>query len=437
MLPSSLHPLRSRNFTLVWSSALVSNVGTWVQTVALGTLITTTTHSALWTALVMAAGFLPMGAFAPLGGVLADRFDRRRFLIFMTVIETFWAAVLALVVGLHVDPSWLLVVLSFLGGASGALGFPAYQAMLPDLVEHEDLLAAVSLSSAQWNMGRVLGPAVAGVILVVWSPAAAFGVNAVSFFATIIALSFVRVNSPPRTHGSLQVFARLRDGVREAMAEPACRAAILLISVVALIGSPFIGLIAAQAIEGLHSKVGGPAVLTTAQGVGAVLGALTIAPLAKRRGQHWMILGALGTFCVALVLYGAAPILWVAAVAIALVGASYVGILSGLNSLVQMRAPEAARARILSIFMMGLGVIYPIGMVIEGAIGQVIGVRWMTLLSGVILGVVLGGIALFSPGIFRSLSAPGGATVLDPGVPEVGEVDLARGLLEESPLTEG
>jgi len=286
-------------------------------------------------------------------------------------------------------------------------------------------------------MGRVLGPAVAGVILVVWSPAAAFGVNAVSFFATIIALSFVRVNSPPRTHGSLQVFARLRDGAREAMAEPACRAAILLISVVALIGSPFIGLIAAQAIEGLHSKVGGPAVLTTAQGVGAVLGALTIAPLAKRRGQHWMILGALGTFCVALVLYGAAPILWVAAVAIALVGASYVGILSGLNSLVQMRAPEAARARILSIFMMGLGVIYPIGLVIEGAIGQVIGVRWMTLLSGVILGVVLGGIALFSPGIFRSLSAPGGATVLDPGVPEVGEVDLARGLLEESPLTEG
>ena len=412
MLPSSLHPLRSRNFTLVWSSALVSNVGTWVQTVALGTLITTTTHSALWTALVMAAGFLPMGAFAPLGGVLADRFDRRRFLIFMTVIETFWAAVLALVVGLHVDPSWLLVVLSFLGGASGALGFPAYQAMLPDLVEHEDLLAAVSLSSAQWNMGRVLGPAVAGVILVVWSPAAAFGVNAVSFFATIIALSFVRVNSPPRTHGSLQVFARLRDGA-------------------------FIGLIAAQAIEGLHSKVGGPAVLTTAQGVGAVLGALTIAPLAKRRGQHWMILGALGTFCVALVLYGAAPILWVAAVAIALVGASYVGILSGLNSLVQMRAPEAARARILSIFMMGLGVIYPIGLVIEGAIGQVIGVRWMTLLSGVILGVVLGGIALFSPGIFRSLSAPGGAPVLDPGVPEVGEVDLARGLLEESPLTEG
>ena len=437
MLPSSLRPLASRNFSLVWSSALVSNVGTWVETVALGTLVTTTTHSALWTALVMAAGFLPMGAFAPLGGVLADRFDRRRFLIFMTCVETFWAAALAVVVGVHWDPEWLLVLLSFLGGASGALGFPAYQAMLPDLVEHEDLIAAVFLSTAQWNMGRVLGPAVAGLILVAWSPAAAFGINAVSFFATIIALSFVRVPLRPRLEGTMKVLTRLKEGAREAWAEPGCRSAILLISIVALIGSPFIGLVAAMAIEGLHSKVGGPAVLTTAQGIGAVLGALAIAPVAKRRGQHTVVIGALIAFCASLVLYGAAPVLWVAAGAIVLVGGAYVGVLSGLNSMVQLRAPEASRARILSIFMMGLGVIYPIGLIIEGAIGQAIGVRCMTLISGLLLGGVLLAIALLHPRVFSDLSAPAGSVVLDAATPEVGEVDLARSLREDGPLTEG
>jgi MFS family permease len=432
MALSSLAPLRSRNFALVWSSALVSNVGTWVETVALGTLISTTTHSALWTALVMAAGFLPMGAFAPVGGVLADRFDRRRYLMAMTLLETFWAAVLAVVVGLHVDPDWLLVLLSFLGGASGALGFPAYQALLPDLVERDDLVAAVSLSSAQWNMGRVLGPAAAGLILVAWSPAAAFGVNAVSFFATIVALALVRVPARPRAPEAVKVLARLREGAREAWAEPACRSAILLISIVALIGSPFIGLIAAEAVQGLHSKVGGPAVLTTAQGIGAVVGALAIAPLAKRFGQHALVLGALGAFCVALLAYGAAPVLWLAALAIVAVGGTYVGVLSGLNSLVQLRAPEASRARILSIFMMGLGVIYPIGLIIEGAIGQAIGVRWMTVVAAVLLGVVLAVLALAAPGLYRALSAPRAEAPLDLATPEVGEVDLAARLSEDA-----
>ena len=323
MALSSLRPLRSRNFALVWSSALISNVGSWIQTVALGTLVTVTTHNALWTALVLAAGFLPMGLLAPIGGVLADRYDRRRWLIVTTVAEAFFAVILALLVGFHHDPAWVLVVLSFFGGASGAIGFPAYQSMLPDLVDRADLLAAVALSSAQWNMGRVLGPALAGLILVIWSPAAAFSINAASFIAVIVALCFVTLphrERPPATEGMI---ARLRDGARTAMAEPGCRSAIVLISIVALLGSPFIGLISALAINGLHQKIGGPAVLTTAQGVGAVIGALAIAPLAKRRGQHAVVIGALFAFCAALVLYGAAPVLALAAVAICLVGGTY------------------------------------------------------------------------------------------------------------------
>jgi MFS family permease len=430
MALSSLRPLHSRNFALVWCSALVSNVGTWIQTVALGTLVTISTHSALWTALVLAAGFLPMGLLSPIGGVLADRLDRRRWLIATTVAEAAFAVILAVLVGLHHDATWVLVLLSFLGGAAGAIGFPAYQSMLPDLVERDDLLAAVALSSAQWNMGRVLGPAIAGLVLVIWSPAVAFSINAASFLAVIVALCFVHLEHRPRPATGESTLARLADGARTAMTEPGCRSAILLISIVALIGSPFIGLIPALAIDGLHEHVGGPAVLTTAQGIGAVIGALAIAPLAKRRGQHAVVIGSLFAFSAALVAYGSSPALILAALGICVVGATYIGVLSGLNGIVQMRAPEASRARVLSLYMMALGTIYPIGLVIEGAIGQAIGVRLVTVVSGVLLAAILGALALVRPGIYRSLRSAVPAPGLDVSVPEVRELDLGSGLAE-------
>ena len=424
MALSSLRPLGSRNFALVWSSALISNVGSWIQTVALGTLVTTTTHNTLWTALVLAAGFLPMGLLSPIGGVLADRLDRRRWLIATTIMEAAFATLLAVMVGLHHDPSWSLVLLSFFGGASGALGFPAYQAMLPDLVEREDLLAAISLSSAQWNMGRILGPALAGLILVVWSPAAAFSINAVSFAAVIVALLFVQLPARERVRTGESTLERLRDGARIAAAEPGCRSAIVLIGIVGFLGSPFIGLIPALAINGLHEKIGGPAVLTTAQGIGAVIGALAIAPLARRRGQHVVVIGSLFGFCAAIILYGASPLLVLAALCLCLVGALYIGILSGLNGVVQMRAPEASRARVLSLYMMALGTLYPIGLIVEGAVGQVIGVRLVTVLSGALLAAILGLLALVKPGLFRSLRVAGTGRPLDVATPEVREVDL-------------
>src|SRR5665213_1990419 len=160
MALASLRPLRSRNFALLWSAALVSNVGTWMQTVALGVLVYARSHQAGWTGLVAAAAFIPMGLLAPVGGALADRFDRRRWLILTTLAEMGLAALLALLAATGHDQPWIVVIVAFFGGAAASIGFPAYQAMLPDLVPSEDLLGAMSLSSAQFNLGRVAGPAV-------------------------------------------------------------------------------------------------------------------------------------------------------------------------------------------------------------------------------------------------------------------------------------
>jgi MFS family permease len=408
---SSLRPLRSRNFALVWSSAMVSNVGSWMQTVALGVLVQARTGNPLWSATAAALAFLPLGLLSPVGGALADRFDRRRWLMATTLAEALCAAGLALLAGPARGPVWALVVVAFLGGACAAVGFPAYQAMVPDLVPPEDLLGAVSLSSAQFNLGRVIGPALAALVLVAASPGWAFAINAVSFGAVVGALAAIRLPARASTTAiGWGLVRRIVDGARVAAAEPGCRSAIVLIATVALIGSPFIALVPAVAYQALHlarhQAGAATAVLVTAQGVGAVVGALAQAPLAATLGRRRVLVGSLGAFPVALSLYGVAPSLAWAALAITVVGACYIGVLSGLNTVVQLHAPASARGRVLGLYMMALGTIYPVGAVVEGALARIVGIRAVTVVAGLVLAGVMASIGALYPRLFGALGDP-------------------------------
>ncbi|HVC69790.1 MAG TPA: MFS transporter [Acidimicrobiales bacterium] len=404
MALTTFRPLRSRNFALVWSAALVSNVGSWMQTVALGFVITARTHNPLWTGLVAAAAFLPMGLLAPVGGALADRLDRRRWLIVTTLAEASFAAVLAVLAAVGHAPPVALVAVAFLGGVAAAVGFPTYQAMLPDLVPRQDLLAAVSLSSAQFNLGRVIGPALAGLVLVAGSDAWAFAVNAASFGAVVLALLFVHLPAPtPPTLPIESIARRIVAGARVAAAEPGCRSAIVLIAIVALVGSPFIGLVPAVAIDRLHRGAAATSALVTGQGIGAVAGALALAPLARLWGRRRLLVAALFAFPCAIVLYGLAPSLLTATLAIVVIGAVYISLLTGLNTVVQLRAPEHARGRVLGFYMMALGTIYPVGLVVQGAIAGAVGIRLVTIASGVLLVAVMAGLSLLRPALFAAL----------------------------------
>jgi len=406
---TSLRPLRSRNFALIWSAALVSNVGSWMQTVALGVLVYSRTGQPGWTGLVAAAGFVPIGLLAPVGGALADRLDRRRWLIVTTLAETAFAVVLAVLAAVRHDPPEVLVVLSFLGGAAGAIGFPAYQAMVPDLVPREDLLGAVSLSSAQFNLGRVIGPAFAGLVLLTQNYALVFGVNAASFGAVVVALLMVRLPPPVGQAERISMGRRIVEGARAARAEPGCRAAIALIAVVALLASPFIALV--PAMSHVQRPAGWSlgmvtAFLVTSQGVGAVAGALALPSLAERFGRLSVLRVALLVLPCLLVAYGLAPSLATAVPAFVAVGAGYIFVLSGLNTVVQLRAPAATRGRILSIYMMALGLIYPLGAVIQGWIADTRGIRAVTVGGAGILFIVLAVLMLVRPALFDALGDP-------------------------------
>jgi MFS family permease len=385
-VPSSLAPLRSRPFALLWSAALISNVGGWMQTVAVGVLVTARTGQPGWTGLVAAAAFLPIGLLSPLGGVVADRMDRRRWLFITTVGETVFAAALTTLAATgHAAPG-VVTLLVFGGGAMQAVGMPAYQAMLPDLVPAADLGPAISLSSAQFNLGRVIGPALAGIAIVAGGYSWAFAVNAASFVAVLIALALLRLPSRPApadAHEPLR--RRLVTGARATAATPPAMAAVVLIAVVALTASPFIALVPAMAVEALHAGAGGTSVLVTAQGVGAVAGALALTPLVRRVGRRRVLLGDLVALCLLLAIYGEAPRLWVAAFALALVGAAYIGVLAGCNTVVQLHAPPALRGRVLGIYMMSLGLCYPIGALVQGQLADVAGVRSVTVGGAAVL----------------------------------------------------
>ena len=414
----SLRPLRSRDFSLLWSASLVSNIGSWMQTVAVGALVTARTGRATWTAAVAVAAFLPIGLLAPVGGALADRLDRRRWLAIANLVEAGLAVLLAVLSASgHATPLAVTAVV-LVSGCITALILPFQQALVPDLVAADDLLAASSLGIAQFNMGRVVGPALAGVLIAATSFTWAFVVNAASFLAVVVALALIRL--PPRESVAdpESMAARIMDGVRTARAEPGCRSAIVLIALAAFLASPFIALVPAKAhlvSSGAEkATAGATAALTTAQGVGAVAGALLIATLAARFGRRRLVVFYLFATPAALCAYAAAPSLVAAVVALALVGGLYIGILSGLSTVVLVRAPARYRARVLSLYFVALGTIYPVGALVQGAISDQVGLGWTTAGAAMVMAAVVLAIAVARPSVLRALDDPVSSTTVHP-----------------------
>lgn len=407
-------PLRHRNFALVWAAGLISNVGTWMETVAVGDLVAHRTGQAGWTALVAAAGFLPMGLLGPIGGAFADRFDRRTMLLTMTMLQMVCAAALtALSATGHVTPGAVALVV-FAAGCVAGLGFPAYSAMLPDLVPPEDLLAGMSLSQAQWNLGRVIGPALAGVAIALGSYTAAFALNTASFAAMVVALLALRLAPHVRPTDDDPLLTRIRVGASAAWAEPGVRSAIIMISVVALTASPFIALIPAVARVRFDGDEHLTSWFVTAQGVGAVCGALALPALAARVGRFPMLMASFVLLPAALVLYGVAPTPQAAALALVAVGATYMFVFSGVGTVVQLRAPAALRARVLSFYFLALGTLYPIGATLQGPIADRIGLGVTTAASGVILVGVVVLLRTVRPGVLAALGDPAPDPAADP-----------------------
>jgi len=404
MASASFAPLRHRSFAFALTSSFVSSIGTWMQTVALGIYLTETTHNALWLGILTVAAWTPSIIGAPLGGFVADRWNRQRWIQANNLIMAGTASALAtLTLTGHLSPR-LIVVLAVVEGLASSSSWAAWQSLLPDLVERDEVLAAVSLSSAQFNMGRIIGPLLASVALTVGSVGVCFALNAASFVFVVAMFAFVRTPNRPTVTSPVQPFRDLVHGARMAWRVRGCRYPIMGIAVVALTVSPFIALVPSMAIQVLHAGKVGTSWLVTAQGVGAVVGALTLPGVARRTSRIYVLSASLVTAALAEALYGLAPDLGLAMAALVVLGGAYVGILTGLNTSVQLHAPVSERARILSLYTLSLSLAYPLGALVQAAFARTYGVRVVSVVGAGALLAVLGAVRLFQRHVWVELA---------------------------------
>lgn len=402
----SLAPFRHRTFALFWTGAFVSNIGTWMETVAIGAYVTDLTGRATWTGAVAAAGFVPIAVLSPVGGALADRLPRKAVLLTTTFVQLTLAAILTVLFVLGEPSAPLVTLVVFGSGIAAAIGFPAYQALFPDLVPPEDLAGAIGLSSAQWNMGRVIGPALAGVVIHYGSYAWALGINAVSFLAVVAVLVTLTLPRPERPSPDEGIWAAIKDGIWFVRRDPGLRVSVAAMSVNTLLAAPFIALVPAMAIKVLDAGNAGVSVLVTAQGVGAVAMGVALGGLTAAHGSRRVLTGALTSLPVALLLYAYAPNLALSALGLVLVGALYLAAFSTFTTIAQVRAPNRLRGRVLSVNMVVLGVLYPIGSLVQGRLADAIGLRVTTALAGLLMAATVLAVRLARPNLGAAIDAP-------------------------------
>jgi MFS family permease len=398
---AAFRPFKHRNFTLLWSANLVSNIGTWMETIAVGAILAKDTKKAAALGIAAAASFVPMALLAPVGGLISDRVHRKKFLLGTLAFDLFLAIVLAALIATgHRSPALLSSVL-FLEGCSAALSLPNRQAIMPDLVPKEDLLAAVALGSASWNGGRIVGPLLAGLLISATSPAWAVSANAASFAFMLVAAFFIRLPQPKRSEIADSVKNRINEGLNAIRSVPENRLALILIAILAATAGPFIGLIpiVAQNVFGGGAKT--ISLFVTAQGAGAVVGVLTAASIAERIGRKQAIAWAFALLAAALVLYGRAPNTVVAAAALVIIGACYFTVLTGTQGLLQRNTPSEKRARVLAIFSVALGGPYALAVTFAGYFADRIGLRNLTVLQGIVTLLAISALSITQKGWWK------------------------------------
>src|SRR5580700_10414816 len=268
--------LRHRNFQLFFSGQLISLIGTWMQSVAQSWLVYRLTGSALLLGSVGFASQIPVFLFAPLGGIAADRFNRRQIVISTQVASMVLAFILAALTLFHKVQVWHVFVLASLLGVVNAFDIPGRQSFLVEMVGKDDLMNAIALNSSMFNGARVIGPAVAGILVAKIGEGWCFFANAVSYSAVIIGLLMMRVHSPVRA-AMASPFEHMMEGFRFVERTAPIKALLLLLGMVSLVGMPYVVLMPIFADQILHGGARGLGILMGATGVGALLGALTLA----------------------------------------------------------------------------------------------------------------------------------------------------------------
>jgi MFS family permease len=384
-LGGTFRALRYPNYRLVWVGFFFSNIGSWMQTVAQGWLVRDLTASTALIGFVSFAGSFPQIAFSLFGGVYADLFNRRKLLIVTQAVYMFNAAALGGLVllrdwklwgGLSL---WHVIAIAFISGVSSTLATPAFQALMLDLVRREDLPSAVALNSAQFNLSRIIGPTIGGLLFGAIGIAGCYFLNSASFLAVIAALWMLRMPPwrPPDDRDAREMWRQMIAGIRYVHRRPRVRALLGVAGVISLCGSPFLIFLPVFARDVLNREAQGLAHLWAAMGAGALLSALVMAySLSNSRRRGRLLLGGNIFFGLAVAGFALSRNFPLSCFFLALTGAGMVSITTTVNTLLQMLVQDEMRGRVMSMYALAFIGLPPLGGLLIGALADIIGWRW-------------------------------------------------------------
>ncbi len=369
--------LSHRTFRIVFLGAFASNIGTWMQNVVLGAYAYDLTHSATFVGVIIFAQLGPTLVLPMVGGLLADKVDRRRFLIILSLEQLVFSLGVALVV-LSPHPSKvLLVVMVLLVGAGSAMFGPTYSAILPGLVGKEDLSGAISLNSAQMNASRVIGPVIGGVLYPLVGPAWIFAGNAATYLFVVAALLMVTLPAVPQPPTQASRWRQLTAGITVARQDKVVGRCLVTVFLFSLLALAFIGQMPVVAAHNLGidlSKSADYGILYACFGMGALTGAISIGTVFATTSKPLLVRVCLVGYALSLCAFALQRSPIPADVNVAVTGAFYFAFITSLNTTLQARVHENVRGRVMALWMMGFGGTVGIGNLLIGPVVAAVGI---------------------------------------------------------------
>ena len=379
-----LRALRHRNFQLFFSGQLISLVGTWMDNIAEAWLVYRLTGSSLLLGTVAFAGQIPVFLLAPIGGMVADRWNRQRVVIATQASSMVLAGILAVLTLTGRVKVWEVVLLAALMGAVNAFDIPARQAFLVDMVGREDLMNAIALNSSMFNGARVIGPSIAGILVASIGEGWCFAANSISYIAVIIGLLLMHVNRAPVEVWRVSPFEHIVEGFRFVWNTGPIRALLLLLGLVSLAAMPYSVLMPIFAAKILHGNARTLGVLMGATGVGALGGALTLASRSGVKGLGRWVAIACASFGTFLILFSLSRWYLLSVAMLVPVGFAMMVQMASSNTLIQAMVPDRLRGRAMAVYSMMFMGMAPIGAFLSGWSADRIGAQWTLAIGGVV-----------------------------------------------------
>lgn len=364
-LPAALQSLRHRNYRLLWIGTVISSSGDWMDQVALNWLVYQLSGSAVQLALLNFCRLAPIFVFTLVGGVVADRAERRSLLFTTQFVAMVLAFILATLTITGIVQIWMVFLIAVGRGVVLSFNQPARQSLISELVPREDLKNAVALNSATLNLTRVLGPTIGGLLIATIGVAGAFYLNALSFVAVLYGLALMRF--PPRIarKASKSMVSDLAGGLAYLGRRPTLRTLVILALLPMVLGMPYQTMLTVFASDVLQVGGGGLGLLTACTGIGAVMGALWVAGNAHRVRLGRLMLYGLMAFGATLVIFSLSPWFWISVVALIGVGIGQQVYMASNNALIQTNVEEEYRGRIVSTLFLNRSMV-PLGTIVAG-----------------------------------------------------------------------